>query len=111
MIDKKLIAQRIREARKAGNVSQELLAEWAGISTTYISQIENGKSENVSMEIMAAIAETLRVSLDYLVFGRVLVEEDNSWAERLLNGCSEREKVVLISMLNSLKEVIIENRE
>ncbi|MCR5593369.1 MAG: helix-turn-helix transcriptional regulator [Saccharofermentans sp.] len=112
MIDKKLIAQRIRDCRKAENLSQELLAEWANISTAYLNKIENGKSTNISMEIIAAISDTMRVSLDYLVFGKTDETSDkDNFNERLFLGCTEHEKVILVSMLNALKQIIIENRE
>lgn len=110
MIDHKKIAQRIRELRKAGDISQELLAEWAGMSTVYIGRIERGECENVSLSKMAAIAETLCVSLDYLVFGKVVIEEGSSWTDQMFSGCSEEEKEVLISMLKALKQIMIENR-
>ncbi|HOO52384.1 MAG TPA: helix-turn-helix transcriptional regulator [Alphaproteobacteria bacterium] len=43
MKDVKWIGKRIKAARKASNFTQELLAEKAGLSPTYIGQIERGE--------------------------------------------------------------------
>ena len=111
MIDKKLIAQRIKDCRKAENISQELLAEWVDVSTSYLNKIENGKNTNVSMEIIAAISETMQVPLDFLVFGKTIGGVDgDSWSARFFEGCTEHEKALLISMLHAIKQVLIENR-
>lgn len=40
---KKLLGRRIREIRKARNLTQEELADYVGIETSSISNIENGK--------------------------------------------------------------------
>ena len=53
---KKLLGQRIKEVRKAKNITQEELAEKIGIGTSNISYIENGKFAP-SIENFAKIAE------------------------------------------------------
>lgn len=52
-----------REERK---LTQQELAEKAGISKPYLSQIETGKRQG-TLETMAAIARALEVPLDVLV--------------------------------------------
>jgi len=52
-----------REERK---LTQQELAEKAGISKPYLSQIETGKRQG-TLETMAAIAKVLEVPLDVLV--------------------------------------------
>ena len=47
-------------------MTQQALAEQAGISVPYLSQLETGKRKG-SLEVLNAIARTLRVSLDDLV--------------------------------------------
>ncbi len=57
---KKLLGQRIKEVRKAKNITQEELAEKIGIGASNISYIENGKFAP-SIENFAKIAEVLGV--------------------------------------------------
>ena len=44
IIDSKSLGQAIRERRKELNYTQAFLAEFAGLSVTFISDVERGKS-------------------------------------------------------------------
>ena len=59
---------RIRAIRGQQNWTQEELAEAAGISKSFLSDIENGK-RNISSESALKIADALGISLDYLIRG------------------------------------------
>ena len=59
---------RIRAIRGQQNWTQEKLAEAAGISKSFLSDIENGK-RNISSESALKIADALGISLDYLIRG------------------------------------------
>ena len=54
----------IMERRKALGMSQEELAALSGISRQTISAIESGKSENVLVGTLAAIASALGTTVD-----------------------------------------------
>ncbi len=54
--------KKVREIRKSNGVSQESLAELAGLDRTYISDIENGK-RNVSIETIFKIAGGLETTV------------------------------------------------
>jgi len=56
-------ASPVRAWREARGLTQQQLAETAGISIPYLSQIEGGKRKG-SAEVLAALARALRVSLD-----------------------------------------------
>ncbi len=61
-MDKKAaLGTRLKTLRKQRGWSQETLAEWAGISTQYVSNIERGK-ENPTLAMLLGLAETLSVS-------------------------------------------------
>ena len=62
MDKKKLLGKRIREIRKRQALSQEKLAERAGISAQYVSNIERG-TENPTLDLLLRLAEALKVSL------------------------------------------------
>ena len=62
MDEKRLLGKRISEIRKGQHLSQEQLAERAGISAQYVSNIERGK-ENPTLDLLLRLTEALRVSL------------------------------------------------
>jgi transcriptional regulator with XRE-family HTH domain len=51
--------KKVKEIRKKQGVSQESLADLAGLDRTYISDIENGK-RNVSIETIFKVADALK---------------------------------------------------
>ena len=59
---------RIKAIRGQRNWTQEELAEAAGISKSFLSDIENDK-RNISSESALKIADALGISLDYLIRG------------------------------------------
>lgn len=57
---KKLLGKRIREIRVSTGVSQEALADKAGVHRTYMGSVERGE-RNISLENIVRIARALRV--------------------------------------------------
>jgi transcriptional regulator with XRE-family HTH domain len=57
---KKLVGIRIRELRLAKGISQEALADEAGVHRTYMGSVERGE-RNISLENIVRIAKALRV--------------------------------------------------
>jgi transcriptional regulator with XRE-family HTH domain len=53
---------RVRQLRQAKGISQEELAEKAGLDRTYISSIERGK-RNISLNNIKRLAKALKVSV------------------------------------------------
>jgi len=62
------LGQRIKELRRARNLSQEQLAEATELVQHYISQIEQGE-RNVSVVTLRLLAQALGVTLSVLVEG------------------------------------------
>lgn len=58
----------IRALRKAKGLSQEAFAETCGLHRTYVGSIERGE-RNVTIDVMARIAATLKVDLPKLLSG------------------------------------------
>ena len=67
-----LVGHRIRERRRELAWSQDVLAQKAGISKSFLSDLENGK-RSVSADNLLDISRVLNLSLDYLMTGK----EDN----------------------------------
>ena len=55
-----LVGERIRTARLAAGMSQEVLSEISGLHRTYISDTERGH-RNLTLESLAAIARALKI--------------------------------------------------
>ena len=60
------IGQRVRTYRRAKGLSQEALAERAGISVTHMSHIETGNTK-LSLSVFLALVDGLGVSADSLL--------------------------------------------
>lgn len=58
---KKLVGIRIRELRSAKGISQEALADLAGLHRTYMGSVERGE-RNISLENIVKIARALKVA-------------------------------------------------
>lgn len=62
--------QRVRELRARRSMSQEILADRAGLDRTYISGVERGK-RNVSILNIEKIAAALQVPVAYMFSGEL----------------------------------------
>lgn len=58
--------QRLKKLRRQQSVSQERLAELAGLHRTYVSGVERGK-HNISLENIEKLAEALGVPMGKLM--------------------------------------------
>ena len=67
-IDLKELGKRIKLTRKGQDLTQEMLAEKAGVSQHYIYEIEAGRKA-MSIHSFASLTTALDVSADYLLFG------------------------------------------
>ena len=92
-MDYKEIGKRIRQYRKANNLSQTQLAEQINISVVYMSHIETANTK-VSLPIIVRIAEALHVHIDEL----------SSEIFDILSDCTPRESALLLEVLRSVKQ-------
>jgi phage repressor protein C with HTH and peptisase S24 domain len=65
-----LIAQRLKQELKNGDLTASSLAKQAGVKTSFLYDILNGKSVNPSTLLLARVAEVLGVSINYLIGGK-----------------------------------------
>lgn len=93
------VGHKIKAAREAKKLTQEKLAEAAGISTVYLSEIENKKTIP-SFSTLYALCRALNISLDSLVTDTEpdLVKD----ITRLLARCSEKQLKVIYSMIEAM---------
>lgn len=62
-----MTGKKVRELRKANNLTMSELAKKSGTASSYISDLENGKIKNPSGTKLSKIATALGVSTDYLL--------------------------------------------
>ena len=67
-IDERMIAfgRRVRELRKSKGISQERLAEMAGIDRSYMGNIERGE-KNITLKKAYEICDALNIEISDLV--------------------------------------------
>jgi transcriptional regulator with XRE-family HTH domain len=91
----------IRAQREAAQVSVRQLAEKAGVSNPYLSQIERGLRKP-SAEVLNQIAKALRVSAEVLYI-RAGILEPSAVRHAIVNdiAITERQKQVLLDIYSS----------
>ena len=94
----------IRTQREAAQVSVRQLAEKAGVSNPYLSQIERGLRKP-SAEVLNQIAKALRVSTEVLYIQAGILEpgETNAVRDAIVTdlAITERQKQVLLDIYAS----------
>ncbi len=104
-LDYKAIGVRIKSARAKINMSQERLAELAGLSITHTSHIETGNTK-VSLPALVQIANALSFSLDDLVCDSIVKAKDVFENEIIqqVKDCNEYEIRIISDTIKALKE-------
>lgn len=101
----RLIAENIRKLREQRDMTQEELAELAGISQSHLSKIEAG-SRTIGMKTYEKILEALG-AIPLLVSEVERIEKHEELLERFLciaKECSEIELRFFIDTLESMKD-------
>ena len=80
MYNRDEIGKRIKSARQEKHLSQMQFAELINVSTPYLSDIENGKT-NLSLDIFTRIVEVLQISADWLIMADIPQTMEYSSAE------------------------------
>lgn len=68
MVDYVALGKRVREARKALNLTQEEASERCDITSSYYGNLERG-DKKMSVETLVKLSEGLGVSVDSLLYG------------------------------------------
>ncbi|WP_426138822.1 helix-turn-helix domain-containing protein [Psychrobacter sp. TWR1-1-1] len=66
--DERMVAfgKRVREVRKSKGISQEKLAEMAGIDRSYMGNIERGE-KNITLKKIYEICDALQIDIKLLI--------------------------------------------
>lgn len=103
-LDFKAIGKRIKIARINQNMTQETVADKIGVTPQHVSNIETGNS-SVSLTILVAIANLLKVSADELLCDTTLMSKPvfEKEAKELFSDCNEYEIRVLVDVMKATK--------
>ena len=105
MIDYKTVGLRIRAVRLEKKLTQEKLAEAAGVGVTHISHIETGNSIP-SLQVTVDIVNALGCSMDELLcmdVEQARSVQDN-WLGELVADCSGEEVKLITDTVLALKD-------
>lgn len=99
-MDRKALGKRIRAERVQLNLTQEQLAELIGVSSTYVGFIERA----VTLEKLIQIANTLHVSVDYLLTDSVDSSANSNFSllKNLWQQASSSEQALLLDIAKSV---------
>lgn len=105
-IDYKKLGLRIREIRLKNNLTQEQLSERVGLSSVYISHIENA-STKPSLETVVKICNALGTTPDFLLYdslyeSREYIHDDIA---ALLKSCSNKNLELVTELIRSVLKV------
>lgn len=106
MIDYAVIGKRIQLSRQNKGITQEKLAERAGISVVYLSKIENGRVYP-TLETLSNLCTELDTELSDILSNTEVARKDyaNDRVLELFNACSIRVKPIALSLLEELSKL------
>ncbi len=93
------LGQRVRKQRTQLGWTQEALAEKINVSTSFVGHIERG-TRKASLETLVSIANSLNVSLDYLLAGSL----NNSIIGPIPQGLSSKQRTALQEILTTIQD-------
>ena len=94
------IGKRIKNKRKEVGITQEKLSELIEVSPSYICEIERGGSIS-SLATISKIAQTLNISLDYLVFG-INKNNSNTMFSEILESLPEENHQLYVNLCENI---------
>ena len=103
-VDYKALGLRIKEVRQEKRMTQDFLAEAVGCNTSHISNIENNYTKP-SLNVLLAIANTLQISIDYLLANQYHGSNDALDKEILqaVHGVETKQKDKILRIIEILK--------
>lgn len=103
-LDSKLLGAAIKNARLEKKLTQEQLAEMAGITPVHLKQLESGRRKP-SVDVLYTLSRTLNISVDSIFFPERSDGRDlQGKIERSLNNCTLHELNVIYKTISALTE-------
>ena len=101
------IGRRVRKVREERCLTQEALAEAAGVSVPYVSHIERG-IKKPSLVTLLRLSAALGVTVDTLLRGNQPAEANAFYSDvqELLDDCSQQERTMLLAIAAAVKQLL-----
>lgn len=97
--------KRVRELRKKKGLSQEALAQKAGLHYTYIGQVERGK-KNPSLKSIEKIANALDTSLPHLFSFLEEKSPDDKLRNQIIDLLKDKDTSTLELLLKVTRAIV-----
>lgn len=99
------LGEKIKRERVHNRLTQEMLAEMAEITSSYVGQIERGERK-VTLSKLVRIANVLNVSVDYLLSDTIDMIEDDLQIEvkNAMNNMAEKDKKMVIDIIKIIND-------
>lgn len=101
------LGEKLRDLRKERNLTLEKLADMAGLSKSYLWELENRESQRPSAEKLTALADALGVAVSYFIEEDVRTPEQRHLDEAFFRGYQKLEpgaKEQLRKILDTFKK-------
>lgn len=106
MVDYKVIGNRLKAYRQQAGLTQEKIAEQAGITVVYLSKIENGHV-HPTIDLLQTLCDAINCDLGNL-FQNVSPASSSYENERVLdlfNACAPEVKPIALNLLEQLSKL------
>ena len=108
-MDWSAIGKRIRQQREYMGLTREQFAEQIDVTPKFCSDIETG-AKGMSVPTLCRISKVLRLSTDYILYGRTEQEAPDS-VMMVLENCSKRERTYAEQLLKIFVAAMNSNEE
>lgn len=111
MIDYASIGYKVKQIRLQKGITQEQLAEAAGVGVTHISHLETGAG-TVSLKVFLAIVNYLDCSADEILCKEINAARPivDNWLIDLVADCDKNEIKIIADTVTALKQTLRKNR-
>lgn len=102
-MDRIILGRRLREERLHCGMTQEQVAEYINVSTTYVGLVERGE-RSVTLEKLILLARCFHVTIDYLLADSLPVTDSvqDKMMLSLWHSAGEQEKSMILSIMQSV---------
>ncbi len=102
-MDRIILGKRLREERLHCGMTQEQVAEYINVSTTYVGLIERGE-RSVTLEKLILLAKCFHVTIDYLLEDSIPVTDSvqDKMMFSLWHSANEQERSMILSIIRSV---------
>lgn len=106
MDTKELLGKRVRELRKMRKLTQERLAELAGVDISYLGNIERG-TENPTVATLEKLADVLSTKAHQILNFEHALQGEKALRRRIgqiLEKCDEKELQLILKIVSAIKD-------